>query len=140
DRHECGGEPIADPLGNPAPEIPAFPGHLNEAAKRVIESAMSVSADPDSLFVGLFASIAAEETSHELALLRAHYEDEIGRGGAVALGIDLLNAAGVPARLAYGVRLEEARGGQEAVRLVEYFDGAYWKVRDPGDPGSTLDP
>lgn len=140
DRHESGGEPIADPSGNPAPEVPAFSGNLNEAAKRVIQSAMSVSADPDSLFVGLFAAIAAGETSQELGLLRARYEDEVGRGAAVALGIDLLNAAGVPARLAYGVRLEEARGGQEPVRLVEYFDGAYWKVRDPGEPGSTLDP
>ncbi len=139
ERHKSGGEPLADPAGTPAPDIPVFPANLNEAAKQVIQSAMAVSADPDSLFVGLFSAIGAGDASQELGLLRARYEDEFGRGASVALGIDLLNAAGVPARLAYGVRLEEARGAQEPVRLMEYFDGAYWKVRDPEKPGNTLD-
>ena len=113
---------------------------MEDAAKRVIQRAKSVSADPDSLFVGIFREIAAIQTSQEIGLLRARYEDESGRGALTVLGIDLLNMAGVPARVAYGVRLEEARGGQQPTRLVEYYDGAYWKVRDPDDPAATLDP
>jgi len=141
ERKKSGGEPMPHPGGGfPIPENPGFSGSLGAAAKRVIQRAKSVSADPDSLFVGLFREIAAIQTSQEIGLLRSRYEDEAGRGALTVLGIDLLNMAGVPARVAYGVRLDEARGGQQPTRLVEYYDGAYWKVRDPDDPTSTLDP
>jgi hypothetical protein len=141
ERKKSGGEPRGHPGGGfPVPENPGFSGSMADAAKRVIQRAKSVSADPDSLFVGLFREIAAIQTSQEIGLLRARYEDEAGRQALTALGIDLLNMAGVPARVAYGVRLEEARGGQQPTRLVEYYDGAYWKVRDPDDPAATLDP
>lgn len=140
DRHQSGGEALVDREGAPQVIEPGFPPAEAEAAQRIIDQVKSVSADPDSLFVGLFSNLAAIQSSQEIAFLRSKYETEVGRGALVMLGIDLLNSAGVPARLAYGVRLEEARGGQEALRLVEYWDGAYWKVRDPDDPGSTLDP
>lgn len=141
ERKKSGGEPLSHPGGGfPVPENPGFSNSMEDAAKRVIQRAKSVSADPDSLFVGIFREVAAIQTSQEIGLLRARYEDEAGRGALTSLGIDLLNMAGVPARVAYGVRLEEARGGQQPTRLVEYYDGAYWKVRDPDDPSSTLDP
>ena len=140
-RQKSGGEPMPEAGGGlPVAEVPAFGGPREEAAKRVVARAKSVSADPDSLFVSLFGEIAAIETSQEVGLLRTHYEDETGRGSLTVLGIDLLNLAGVPARVAYGVRLEEARGGQQPTRLVEYYDGAMWKVRDPDAPSSTIDP
>ena len=141
DRKKSGGEPVPHPGGGfPIPESPGFSGSLEDAAKRVIQRARAVSADPDSLFVGIFREVAAIQSSQEIGLLRARYEDEAGRGALPVLGIDLLNMAGVPARIASGVRLEEARGGQQPTRLGEYYDGAYWKVRDPDEPGSTLDP
>ena len=141
DRKKSGGEPVPHPGGGfPVPESPGFSGALEDAAKRVIQRAKAVSADPDSLFVGIFREVVAIQSSQEISLLRARYEDEAGRGALTVLGIDLLNMAGIPARVAYGVRLEEARGGQQPTRLVEYYDGAYWKVRDPDEPGSTLDP
>jgi len=141
ERRRSGGEPMPNKGGGlPVVENPGFSGSLEDAARRVIQRAKSVSADPDSLFVGIFGEVAAIDASQEVGLLRARYEDEAGRGALTILGIDLLNMAGVPARLAYGVRLEEARGGQQPMRLVEYYDGAYWKVRDPDEPASTLDP
>lgn len=141
ERRRSGGEPMPDKGGGlPVAEDPGFSGSLEDAARRVIQRAKSVSADPDSLFVGIFGEVAAIDASQEVGLLRARYEDEAGRGALTILGIDLLNMAGVPARVAYGVRLEEARGGQQPVRLVEYYDGATWKVRDPDEPASTLDP
>jgi hypothetical protein len=140
-RKKSGGEAIQHPGGGfPVPEAPGFSGSLEDAAKRVIQRAKAVSADPDSLFVGIYREVSAIQSSQEIGLLRARYEDEAGRGALTVLGIDLLNMAGIPARVAYGVRLEEARGGQQPTRLVEYYDGASWKVRDPDDPGSTLDP
>jgi hypothetical protein len=140
-RKKSGGDPMPHPGGGfPVAENPGFSGSLEEAAKRVIQRAKSVSADPDSLCVGIFGELKAIEASQEVGLLRKRYEAESGRSAMTILGIDLLNLAGVPARVAYGVRLEEARGGQEVTRLVEYYDGADWKVRDPDEPASTLDP
>jgi len=140
-RNKSGGEPIQHSGGGlPVPENPGFSGALEAAAKRVIQRAKSVSADPDSLFVGIFGAVSAIDASQEVGLLRTRYEDESGRSALTTLGIDLLNLAGVPARVAHGVRLEEARGGQQPLRLVEYYDGAEWKVRDPDEPASTLDP
>ncbi len=141
-RQKSGGEPIPHSGGGlPVSENPGFSGAAEDAAKRVIQRAKSVSADPDSLFVGIFEAINAIDASQEVGLLRKRYEEEAGgRSTIPVLGIDLLNLAGVPARIAYGVRLEEARGGQQPTRLVEYYDGADWKVRDPDEPASTLDP
>lgn len=140
-RSKSGGEPISNREGGqPAAEMPPLAGSVEDAATQVIDRARSVSADPDSLFVGIFEEITAIDASQEVGVLRDHYENEVGRGALTFLGIDLLNMAGVPARLAYGVRLEEARGGQEPTRLVEYYDGAMWKVRDPDEATSTLDP
>jgi hypothetical protein len=141
-RRKSGGEPMPHAGGGlPVAVNPGFSGATEAAAKRVIQRAKSVSADPDSLFVGIFQEINAIDASQEVGLLRKRYEEEAGdRSAITTLGIDLLNLAGVPARVAYGVRLEEARGSQQPLRLVEYYDGAYWKVRAPDEPSSTLDP
>ena len=141
-RTKSGGEPTTHSGGDlPTSENPGFSGSAEAAAKRVIQRAKSVSADPDSLFVGIFTAINAIDASQEVGLLRKRYDHEAGgRSSLPILGVDLLNLAGVPARVAYGVRLEEARGGQLPTRLIEYYDGADWKVRDPDEPASTLDP
>jgi hypothetical protein len=141
-RRKSGGEPMQHAGGGlPVAVNPGFSGATEAAAKRVIQRAKSVSADPDSLFVGIFQEINAIDASQEVGLLRKTYEEEAGDRSAITiLGIDLLNLAGVPARVAHGVRLEEARGSQQPLRLVEYYDGAYWKVRAPDEPSSTLDP
>lgn len=135
-----GGGPLPHVGKPPAAEDPGLSGSLDRAARGVIERAGALSKSPDTLFIGIFREIRAIESSQEISLLRKHYEEEAGRRALTLLGIDLLNMAGVPARIAYGVKLDEVRGGQEAVQLVEYFDGVYWKVRDPDDPGSTIDP
>jgi hypothetical protein len=72
-------------------------------------------------------------------LVRRHYEKEFQGRAMLAMGIDLLGMAGVPARIANGVRLDPEAGAQVPVALVEYYDGAYWKVRDPAEPGAVLD-
>lgn len=119
---------------------PGLSGTLRSAADSVIRRAKELSSNPDTLFVGVFREITAIEGSQEIALLKRHYQ-EISNGNALTLlGIDLLNMAGVPARQAYSVRLNEVRGTQEPQIFVEYHDGVYWKVRNPDQPASTLDP
>jgi len=120
-------------------EHPNLTGSLGEAANNIVNRAKATSSDPDSLFVSLFDQIQTGESSQEVVLLRRHYEKEFKRKAAVTMGIDLLAIAGVPARVAYGVRLDVELGNQTPIPLVEYHDGACWKVRDPMEPGAVLD-
>lgn len=132
-----GGEPV--PAETPEPGSAVLSGALGEAANSIVSRAKAVSSDPDALFVALCDQIRGGESSQEFVLVKRHYEKEFKNNPMILMGIDLLEMAGVPARMAYGVRLDEDRGSQSPVALVEYCDGAYWKVRDPLDPGAVLD-
>ncbi|MBC7980770.1 MAG: UUP1 family membrane protein [Armatimonadetes bacterium] len=134
-----GAEPMADSGKPVAPEIAVLPGSLGQAAKSIVARAKSISSDPDALFVSLFDQIQVGGSSQEYVLLKRLYEKENRPNAEIAMGIDLLGMAGVPARLAYGVRLDEENGGQAPVPLLEYFDGAFWKVRDPAQPSAIPD-
>jgi hypothetical protein len=134
-----GGEPAAAGVQTTELESPGLSGALGEAAANLVKRAQSISSDPDALFVSIFVDLAAGESSQEFVLVRRHYEKEFKGRAMLAMGIDLLGLAGVPARIAYGVRLDPEAGGQVPVPLVEYYDGAYWKVRDPAEPSAVLD-
>ncbi|MCB1131041.1 MAG: UUP1 family membrane protein [Verrucomicrobiae bacterium] len=132
-----GGEPIP---GNPPEAVtPGFPSSLGDPARAVVGRIKTTTSDPDSLFVSVFQQISGEDAPQEILLLKRHYEKESREMAVLDMGIDLLNLAGVPARLAYGVRLEPDLGAQPPVPLLEYYDGAYWKVRNPMEPGQVLD-
>lgn len=132
-----GGEPV--PAEKPETGGAVMSGALGEAATSIVNRAKSVSSDPDALFVALFDQIRGGESSQEFVLVKRHYEKEFTTNALILMGIDLLEMAGVPARMAYGVRLDEDNSSQAPRPLVEYFDGAYWKVRDPLEPASVLD-
>lgn len=134
-----GGEPIPAEVQSFENDGPDLTGPLGEAAGNIVKRAKAISSDPDSLFVALFADINTGDSSQEFVLVKRHYEKSFRNHAAIAMGIDLLTMAGVPARLAYGVRLDVDMGSQSPVRLVEYYDGAYWKVRDPENASSVLD-
>lgn len=131
--------PLAPKGEPPVAEPPGLSGPLGEAAQNITNRAKSLSADPDSLFVALLNQIQSETASQELVLLKRHYESEFRGDAMMTMSLDLLATAGLPSRLAYGVRLDEERGGQAPLPLIEYYDGAYWKVRDPMEPGNVLD-
>lgn len=132
-----GGEPL--PARTPKLGSAGLSGAVGVAADSIVKQSMSISSDPDALFVDLFAQLKRDEFSQEFVLVKGYYEKEFRSNAIIQMGIDLLEMAGVPARLAYGVRLDEVAGAQSPVPLVEFFDGAYWKVRDPLDPGAVLD-
>lgn len=134
-----GGEALPAAGKPEIPEVPNLPGSLGVAADRIVNRAKEVSADPDSLFVALFQQMNQETSSQEYVLVKRHYEKEAIWDADIAMGIDLLGMAGIPARLAYGVRLNDENSGQVPVPLIEYYDGAFWKVRDPFEPSSVLD-
>jgi hypothetical protein len=124
----------------PQAESPGLSGALGEAAAIIVNRAKSLSADPDSLFVALLEELQRGQPSQELLLVKRHYEQEHrGANALLAMATDLLGLAGIPARIAYGVLLDEERVGQSPVPLLEYYDGAYWKVRNPTAPGNIID-
>lgn len=132
-----GGEAL--PAVPPEPGNPGFSGSLAKAADNIVKRAKSLTADPDSLFVEIFQQIGSENSTQEFVLVKRHYEREFKNNALIRMGIDLLELSGVPARMAYGVKLEEDAGNRAPIPLVEYHDGAAWKVRDPSDPGAVLD-
>ena len=134
-----GGEPLASTEKPDSPDVPKLPGSLGEAAQNIVSRAREVAADPDSLFVALFEQINNGSSSQEYVLVKRHYEKEGIANPNISMGIDLLGLAGIPARLAYGVILNEENSAQPPVALLEYYDGAYWKVRDPNTPSRILD-
>lgn len=132
--------PIALEGEIPEPEDPGLTGTYLAAAENVVRRAKDNSSNPETLFVGVFREVVAIEGSQEIQLLKRHYEEVFAEQALIRLGIDILNMAGVPARQAYAVRLNEERGAQDPLLFVEYFDGVYWIVRDPDEPASVLDP
>jgi len=134
-----GGEPKAALEQPGKPDVPKLPGSLGAAAQNIVTRAKKVSADPDSLFVALFQQINDASSSQEYVLVKRHYEKEAEMNPNIAMGIDLLGLAGIPARLAYGVMLNDENAGQTPIPLLEYYDGAFWKVRNPLEPSRILD-
>jgi hypothetical protein len=121
------------------PEIPTLPGSLGKAAEDLISRAKAVTNNHDALFVMFYKQINNTDAVQEYALVRRYYEKEKISNPDIVMGIDLLGMAGVPARLAYGVKLNEEIGGQAPFPLVEYYDGSAWVVRNPLEPSKVLD-
>lgn len=136
---DSGGEPMPAFEKPSPPDVPRLQGSLGAAANSIVTKAKNVSADPDSLFVTLFKQINSAESSQEYLIVKRHYEKEDSANPGIAMGIDLLGLAGVTARPAYGVRLSDQNSGQAPVPLIEYYDGAFWKVRDPAEPSKIPD-
>lgn len=136
---DSGGEPAAYIQKPTSPEIPKLPGSLGHAANSIVQNFKEVTNDPDSLFTELFKQIYSESPSQEYVQLQAYYEKQDSRFSKITMGIDLLGWMGIPAQIAYGVLLDEQNVGQAPRPLVEFFDGNFWKVRDPSDPSKVLD-
>jgi hypothetical protein len=134
-----GAEPLPSEVAPPVAEIPGLPAEVADAAGRVVAQSKGLSSDPEALFVDFFRQLQSETASQEVVLVRRHYEKEFKERTVIAMGIDLLGMAGVPARIAYGVKLKTKEGSQAPIPLVEYYDGAYWKVRDPQQPEMVLE-
>ncbi len=121
------------------PEIVGFPGSLSAVAEGIIQRVKDQSSNPDLLVVSVMKEVYQDPGTQELVLLKRHYEKNYKTQGRVMLIKDLLNAAGVPARLAFGLQLIDDSGVQSPILLIEYYDGVYWKLRDPEAPTAFLD-
>ena len=121
------------------PEVPDLPGSLGKAAQDLVIRAKAITKNHNALFVMFYNQINNPEAVQEYALVKRHYENEKVSSPNIVMGIDLLGMAGVSARMAYGVYLNEEIGGQRPLPLVEYYDGSAWVVRNPLEPSNVLD-
>ncbi len=141
ERYKTGGANEEVKGNPPVAESPGLTGSVERAARAIIEQSRAVSSDDDTFFTHLFLQISRENRSQELLLLRRHYEIEEKideQQLLIVMGIDLLRMAGIPARLAHGVKLDPEAGTQAALPLIEYSDGVSWKVKNPAQPNVTL--
>lgn len=125
----------------PVAKSPGLSDSVELAAQALIDSSRAVSSDTDTFFTHLFLQIARDSSAQEVLLLRRHYEKvEKVKGDdlLIVMGIDLLQMAGIPARQAHGIRLDADVGPQQALPLIEFCDGATWRVKNPLQPNVSL--
>lgn len=111
-------------VGQP-PEIrsQSWEGPMETAAAQLLRRAWQESADPFSLAQGLTRRLS-DATNENAALLLS----ELAASEAL---VRLLNEAEVPARILYGLRLEDGRRNQRLQPLVQVFKENEWRLYDP---------
>lgn len=95
------------------------------AAQQVLDTALARSSSARSLTRELIKQLNNDNLDQNAALLLSAQTDRS------ALVERLVNQAGIPARPALGLYLEDARRHQNLTRLVQVFDGDEWVLFNP---------
>ena len=95
------------------------------AAQQVLDTAWAKSSNPQSLARELIKLLNSETLDQNSALLLSVQSEK-----SVLLE-KLVNQAGIAARPALGLYLEDARRHQSLTRLVQVFDGEHWVLFNP---------
>ncbi len=128
-----------------APPPPPDPPELGEPFQTALESVLAEarreSADVPTLAAALVARLAHGGEDDEPVRLLLAGGGSVGR--RAALVVELLAAGGVPARVAYGLELEQRRRSARFRPWLEVWDEGRWLAFDPetgseGWPEQTL--
>lgn len=95
------------------------------AAQQVLDTAWAKSSSPQSLARELIKLLNSETLDQNSALLLSVQTEKS------ALLEKLINQAGIAARPALGLYLEDARRHQSLTRLVQVYDGEQWVLFNP---------
>lgn len=116
----------APELSTPHVSLVEWDGSSQEtAAQQVLDTAWGKSSSPQSLARELIKLLNSESPEQNAALLLSAQTER-------ALLIEkLINQAGIPARPALGLYLQDARRHQNLTRLVQIYDGSEWVVFNP---------
>lgn len=112
-------------VGSPRPQQPFFEEPAATAARQLIAAAMERSSHAESLTRELITMLSASGTNQNAALLRTVVAEP------ARLLAQLLNLAGVAARVSEGLELEDARRRRPLTSLVEIPVDGEWRVFDP---------
>lgn len=114
------------PVDHPTPTHVDWDGPSQEtAAQQVLDTAWGKSSSPQSLTRELIKLLNSDNLDQNAALLLSAQTDRS------ALVEKLINQAGIPARPALGLYLEDARRHQNLTRLVQVYDGHEWVLFNP---------
>ncbi len=113
--------PVEEAPGQPP--APTWSGAEEAAAAGILERAERTSATPQSLARELIRALGAERDDAAELLLQGY--------GRAELLERLLHDAGVPARTALGLRLEDGRRNQSPIPLIEIFVADHWLPFNP---------
>jgi hypothetical protein len=95
------------------------------AALQVLDTSWAKSSSPQSLARELIKLFNSESLDQNAALLLSAQKNKS------VLMEKLINQAGIPARPALGLYLEDARRHQNLTRLLQVFDGKQWILFNP---------
>ena len=119
---------IFDLGGSPIPEIvpPELTPDLLAAMERVVASLREQSSSDNSFTALLLQQLVQDQMDQDTAFLFGSREES-----KLAMVMDVLAYAGIPAQSVKGVFLEDGRRRQQLDTLVEIYDGNHWYVFDP---------
>ena len=106
------------------------------AVQELIDQARERSSSPESFTRELIRLLQPDSQTQNAALL-------VSENNRVPMLGRILNHAGIPARTADGLRLEDARRRQHLIPFLQIYDGSQWLTFDPrtgeqGVPGNLL--
>ncbi|TNE76296.1 MAG: hypothetical protein EP334_08725 [Gammaproteobacteria bacterium] len=127
----------ADEFGlgaSPVPDVVAPPlsDDRRSAMERVVANLRERSSGPVSFTSLLLQQLVNDSMDQDTSFLSAGYDT-----GRLAMVMDVLAFAGIPAQRIKGVFLEDGRRRQQMASLLEVFDGGRWHLFNPatGQPG-----
>ncbi len=128
---------MKDPLGKnelPTPEMTTLlTGAKLEAGKAILSELLDRSADTSTFVTELTNRLSQPQGDQNLLLLlgkKSTLEKKL------AIAVEILTLAKIPARIVHGIRLQTYTGQPQFVHWLQVFDKGVWKSHDPetGDP------
>lgn len=107
---------------------PHFTKVQGQAAKIIIEDVRRHSSDVPGFVAELFQVLKAGRRDRNVALLLGRQPGEVKR---IQVAVKLLQSAGIPARVVYGIVLDEYRKDVPIVPWLQVFDRGAWRSIDP---------
>ena len=119
-----------DTSREPKPELmpPHFEGAQRAAAQSLVEAARRQSADATTLVALIVKRLKEARADDEAAFLLGYRP---GNQRLVVLAVQLLQAAGVPARIVNGLSLAPERRDARFVHWIEYYAEGRWRAYHP---------
>ncbi|KPK49202.1 MAG: hypothetical protein AMS22_14055, partial [Thiotrichales bacterium SG8_50] len=107
---------------------PEFDDATAHAATVLIDKIRAHSSDVSSFVIQLFQNLNSENPDHNVVLLLGRNPGQVTR---VRTAVDILQVAGIPARLVHGVVLGEYRKNTPLVQWLQVYDRGVWRSIDP---------
>ncbi|MFN2361233.1 MAG: inactive transglutaminase family protein [Marinobacter sp.] len=114
----------SEPKRRPKPEPAFWEEPQATAVDELLQQAAATSSTPESMTRELIKLLRPDSRAQNTTLL-------VSNANYIELLNQMLNHAGIPARTADGLALEDARRQQQLRQFLQIYDGARWLTFDP---------